>query len=103
MADFVFNIAKGRVAEFYNRVDTNDPANSALVIVVAFVADTMYVGYFRMGFVRHLTSTIATTLPSFTMSKSQAMSRGVSTAVDAVRRSRCAIASRCLSLSPVDS
>ena len=34
MADFVFNIAKGRVAEFYNRVDSNDPANSALVIVV---------------------------------------------------------------------
>ena len=34
MADFVFNIAKGRVAELYNRVDTNDPANSALVIVV---------------------------------------------------------------------
>ena len=34
VADFVFNIAKGRVAEFYNRVDTNDPANSALVVVV---------------------------------------------------------------------
>ena len=34
MADFVFNVAKGRVAEFYNRVDTNDPANSALVVVV---------------------------------------------------------------------
>lgn len=34
MADFVFNIAKGRVAEFYNRVKSNDPANSALVIVV---------------------------------------------------------------------
>lgn len=34
MADFVFNIAKGRVAELYNRVDSNDPANSALVIVV---------------------------------------------------------------------
>lgn len=33
MADFVFNIAKGRVAEYYNRVDGNDPANSALVIV----------------------------------------------------------------------
>lgn len=33
MADLVFNIAKGRVAELYNRVDTNDPANSALVIV----------------------------------------------------------------------
>lgn len=34
MADFVFNIAKGRVAELYNRVDSNDPANSALVIVL---------------------------------------------------------------------
>lgn len=33
MADFVFNVALGRVAEFYNRVDSNDPANSALVIV----------------------------------------------------------------------
>lgn len=34
MADGVFNIAKGRVAELYNRVDTNDPAASALVVVV---------------------------------------------------------------------
>lgn len=34
MADFVFNIAKGRVVELYNRVDSNDPANSALVIAV---------------------------------------------------------------------
>lgn len=33
MADIVFNIAKGRVAELFNRVDTNDPANSALIIV----------------------------------------------------------------------
>lgn len=33
MADFVFNIAKGRVAELYNRVDTNDPANSAIIVV----------------------------------------------------------------------
>lgn len=33
-ADFVFNIAKGRVAELYNRVDTNDPANSALIILL---------------------------------------------------------------------
>jgi hypothetical protein len=33
MADLVFNIAKGRVAELYNRVDSNDPANSVLVIV----------------------------------------------------------------------
>lgn len=34
MADFVFNIAKGRVVELYNRVDTNDPAASALIVVV---------------------------------------------------------------------
>lgn len=34
MSDFVFNIAKGRVVEYYNRVENNDPANSALVIVV---------------------------------------------------------------------
>jgi hypothetical protein len=32
MADLVFNNAKGRAAELYNRVDTNDPANSAVVI-----------------------------------------------------------------------
>lgn len=38
MADLVFNIAKGRVAELYNRVDTNDPANSALVIGVLATA-----------------------------------------------------------------
>lgn len=34
MANFVFNIAKGRVAELYNRVDTADPANAALIILV---------------------------------------------------------------------
>ena len=33
MANIVFNIAKGRVVELYNRVKSNDPANSALVIV----------------------------------------------------------------------
>lgn len=38
MADFVFNISKGRVAEFYNRVKSNDPANSALIIVPVDVA-----------------------------------------------------------------
>ena len=38
MADFVFNIAKGRVAELYNRVDLNDPANSALVILILATA-----------------------------------------------------------------
>jgi hypothetical protein len=34
MANFVFNIALGRVAELYNRVDTNDPTNSALVVMI---------------------------------------------------------------------
>jgi hypothetical protein len=34
MADFVFNIAKGRVVEYVNRVDANDPAASTLVVVV---------------------------------------------------------------------
>ena len=33
MADFVFNLSKGRVAEFFNRVDSNDPANSAIIVV----------------------------------------------------------------------
>jgi hypothetical protein len=33
MANIVFNIAKGRVAELYNRVKSNDPANSAIIIV----------------------------------------------------------------------
>jgi hypothetical protein len=34
MADFVFNIAKGRVVEYYNRVEASDPTNAALVVVV---------------------------------------------------------------------
>lgn len=33
MADFVFNIAKGRIVEFYNRVENNDPSTSALILV----------------------------------------------------------------------
>ncbi len=33
MANFVFNIAKGRVVEFYNRAENNDPTNSALILV----------------------------------------------------------------------
>jgi hypothetical protein len=34
VADFVFNRALGRVVEFYNNVDTNTPAASALIVVV---------------------------------------------------------------------
>lgn len=33
MADFVYNIAKGRTSELANRVNNNDPTNSALIIV----------------------------------------------------------------------
>lgn len=33
MADFVFNVAKGKINEYVARVVANDPANSALVIV----------------------------------------------------------------------
>jgi hypothetical protein len=33
MANLVFNIGLGRVAELYNRVDSNDPANSALLVI----------------------------------------------------------------------
>lgn len=33
MANIVFNIAAGRVVELYNRVESNDPANSALILV----------------------------------------------------------------------
>lgn len=29
----MFNIAKGRIVEFFNRVDTSDPTNAVLVIV----------------------------------------------------------------------
>ena len=32
MADLVFNIAKGRVAELYYRVDLSDPTNAVLVV-----------------------------------------------------------------------
>lgn len=32
MATYVFNIAKGRVVEFYNRVENNDPSTSILSV-----------------------------------------------------------------------
>jgi len=34
MGNIVFNIAKGKVNEYVARVDGNDPANSALVLVL---------------------------------------------------------------------
>jgi hypothetical protein len=39
MADGVFNVAKGRVNEYVNRVDANDPANSALIVVLFQVSE----------------------------------------------------------------
>lgn len=33
MANITFNVAKGRVAELYNRVKSNDPTNAALILV----------------------------------------------------------------------
>ena len=33
MADFVFNIAKGRIVELYNRVENSDPTNAAFVLI----------------------------------------------------------------------
>ena len=38
MADFVFNVAKGRANELHDRVNSNDPANSALIVVLLKVA-----------------------------------------------------------------
>lgn len=40
MADIVFNISKGRVVEFHERVNNNDPANSALLIIPVDVGAT---------------------------------------------------------------
>jgi hypothetical protein len=33
MANIVFNVAKGRVVEYYNRVESNDPSTSALILI----------------------------------------------------------------------
>ena len=38
MGDFCFNVAKGRIAEFYVRIDGNDPANSAFIILILATA-----------------------------------------------------------------
>lgn len=39
MADGVFNIAKGKVNAYHDRVNDNDPANSALVVVLLKTAE----------------------------------------------------------------
>ena len=40
MTNFVFNVAKGKVNDYVAKVDANDPANSALIIVLLKTADT---------------------------------------------------------------
>lgn len=56
MANFTFNIAKGRVVEYYNRVKSNDPASSALIVVVLKGGETQA----NMEDVDTLTALIAT-------------------------------------------
>lgn len=40
MADITFNVAKGRINELVNRVNDNDPANSALIVVLLQASET---------------------------------------------------------------
>ena len=40
MADFIFNIAKGRITQLYDNIDTNTPANSAFILVPVDVGAT---------------------------------------------------------------
>jgi len=40
VADLVFNIAKGRVTEFYHRVDGSDPTDAVLLVTAWVVGDT---------------------------------------------------------------
>lgn len=40
MADFVFNIAKGRIVQLYDNIDTNNPTNSALIVTAFAASDT---------------------------------------------------------------
>jgi hypothetical protein len=47
MSNGPFNIAKGRAVEFYNRVKSSDPANSAFIVVLlkASEADAVLIDY----------------------------------------------------------
>ncbi len=51
MSDGVFNIAKGRTVELYNRIESNDPAASAFVVVLlkAAEADAVLEDYDDLG------------------------------------------------------
>ncbi len=62
MADQVFNIAKGRAVEWYNRVKSNDPANAAFVVVLLKVAeaDATLIDYDDLGAILSGANTEAT-------------------------------------------
>lgn len=51
MVDQIANIAKGRFVEMYNRVENNDPANSAFIFVLlqAAEADAVLLDYDDLG------------------------------------------------------
>lgn len=40
MANYVFNIAKGRAIELFNRVDANEPTNAAILLIPLSASDT---------------------------------------------------------------
>ncbi len=40
MADLVFNIAKGRTVEYYNRVESSDPTNAVFEVFLATGSET---------------------------------------------------------------
>jgi hypothetical protein len=40
VADFVFNIAKGRVRELIERVDTNDPSDAKIILIPLSAVDS---------------------------------------------------------------
>lgn len=51
MADGVMNICKGRIVEFYNRIDQNDPTNSAFILVLLklSVSDALLIDFDELG------------------------------------------------------
>lgn len=63
MADFVFDVAKGRTTELVTRVNANDPANSAIIIVAinTTALDTTLKGYATLQAVLDDANTIQVT------------------------------------------
>lgn len=85
MADFVFNIAKGRVAEFAERVVNNDPTNSVFVAVLlqGSVADATAVDFDTLAAVLGDASTTEANATNYTR-KILTGTEGVAATVDDV-------------------